>query len=160
MDLKTVTISPPEGYNIIIGMAHFIKTVEDLYEVMISSIQNAKFGLAFCEASGPCLIRHAGNDKELEDYASKKALEIGAGHSFFIAMKNMYPINVLNSIKMIQEVCTLYCATANPLEVLIVETKQGRAIIGVVDGEKPKRIEGPDEIVQRRNFLRNIGYKM
>lgn len=160
MEFETVAVTPPEGGNIIIGMAHFIKTVEDLYEVMVGSVPRARFGLAFCEASGACLVRHTGNDKELEDFAVEAASKIGAGHSFIIAMREAYPINVLNALKMVQEVCTIYCATANPVEVLVAETEQGRAIIGVVDGYKPKGVEGSKEVEERKKFLRDIGYKL
>jgi len=160
LDLKSVKIEPPKDCNTIIGMAHFIKTAEDLYEALVNSIPNIKFGLGFCESSGPCLVRHEGNDVELRQLAAEKAFEIGCGHSFLIFMKNAYPLNVLDKIKKVPEVCTVYAATANPLEVLIGETSQGRGIIGVVDGLKSKGIETNDDITERRKFLRKIGYKL
>ncbi|MEM2123276.1 MAG: adenosine-specific kinase [Candidatus Bathyarchaeia archaeon] len=160
MEFEVVAVKPPEEGNLIIGMAHFIKTVEDLYEVLVSSVPGIRFGLAFCEASGPCLVRHVGNDEHLEGFAVEAASRIGAGHSFIIALRGAYPINVLNSLKMVQEVCTIYCATANPVEVLVAETGQGRAVIGVVDGYKPKGVEGPEEAEERKKFLRGIGYKL
>lgn len=153
-------IKIPEGCNVIIGQSHFIKTVEDLYEAIVNCSPYAKFGLAFCESSGPCLVRHAGNDKELEEIASKNALEIAAGHCFIILMKNAYPINVLNAIKSVPEVCSIYCATANPVELIIAENELGRAILGVIDGYKSKGIENEKEIEERKKFLRKIGYKL
>ncbi|MGD6809597.1 MAG: adenosine-specific kinase [Candidatus Bathyarchaeia archaeon] len=159
MDLKTVKVDPPKDCNIIIGMAHFIKTPEDLYEALVNSVPLIKFGLGFCEASGPCLVRHEGNDEELRRLASEKAFEIACGHSFIIILKNAYPLNVLDKIKKVPEVCTVYAATANPLQVLIAETEQGRGIIGVVDGFKSKGIETQQDIAERRAFLRKIGYK-
>lgn len=160
MDLKTVKIEPPKDCNTILGMAHFIKTAEDLYEALINSVPNIRFGLAFCESSGPCLVRHEGNDDELQRSAAEKAFEIACGHSFLIYIKNAYPLNVLDKIKKAPEVCTIYAATANPLEVVIVETSQGRGIVGVVDGLKSKGIENEDDIKERRQFLRKIGYKL
>ena len=160
MDLKTVKIDPPKDCNTIIGTAHFIKTAEDLYEALINSVPNIQFGLAFCESSGPCLVRHEGNDVELRRLAAEKAFEIGCGHSFLIFIRNAYPLNVLDKIKKVPEVCTVYAATANPLEVLIVETSQGKGIIGVVDGLKSKGIETDGDIVERRAFLRKIGYEL
>ena len=160
MDLKSVKIEPPKDCNTILGMAHFIKTAEDLYEALVNSVPNIKFGLGFCESSGPCLVRHEGNDVELRRLAAEKAFEIGCGHSFLIFIKNAYPLNVLDKIKKVPEVCTIYAATANPLEVLIAETSQGRGIIGVVDGLKSKGIETNDDITERRKFLRKIGYKL
>ena len=160
LDLKTVKIDPPKDCNTILGMAHFIKTAEDLYEALVNSVPNIKFGLGFCESSGPCLVRHEGNDVELRRLAAEKAFEIGCGHSFLIFMKNAYPLNVLDKIKKVPEVCTIYAATANPLEVLIAETSQGRGIIGVVDGLKSKGIETDNDITERRKFLRKIGYKL
>jgi adenosine/AMP kinase len=160
MEFKTVKITPPPDCNLILGMAHFIKTAEDLYEAMVNSVPNIKFGVGFCEASGPCLIRHEGNDAELRRLAAEKALEISCGHSFVIYIKNAYPLNVLDKIKKVPEVCTIYAATANPLEVLVAETEQGRGIIGVVDGYKSKGIESEADIAERRGFLRKIGYKL
>lgn len=160
MEIKSVKIEVPEGCNIILGMSHFIKTVEDLYEALVTSIPGIRFGLGFCESSGPCLVRHAGTDGELEKWAAEKAYEIGAGHSFIVILRGVYPINVLNAVKMVQEVCTVHCATANPIEVLIVETEQGKGIIGVVDGFKSKGIEGGEDVKSRKEFLRRIGYKL
>jgi adenosine/AMP kinase len=141
-------------------MAHFIKTAEDLYEALVNSVPNIKFGVGFCEASGPCLVRHEGNDSELRKLAAEKAFEISCGHSFIIYLKNAYPLNVLDKIKAAPEVCTIYAATANSLEVLVAETEQGRGIIGVVDGNKSKGIEAEADVVERRGFLRKIGYKL
>ena len=160
MELKTVKIDPPKDCNTIVGMAHFIKTAEDLYEALINSVPNIQFGLGFCESSGPCLVRHEGNDPELRRLASEKAFEIGCGHSFLILIKNAYPLNVLDKIKKVPEVCTIYAATANPLEIIVAETAQGRGIIGVVDGLKSRGIETEEDIVERRGFLRKIGYKL
>ncbi len=160
MDIKTVKIDPPKDCNIILGTAHFIKTAEDLYEALVNSVPNIQFGLGFCESSGPCLIRHEGNDVELRRLAAEKAFEIGCGHSFLIFIRNAYPLNVLDKIKKVPEVCTVHAATANPLEVLIAETSQGRGIIGVVDGLKSKGIETDKDIAERRQFLRKIGYKL
>ena len=160
MELKTVKIEPPKDCNTILGMAHFIKTAEDLYEALVNSVPNIQFGLGFCESSGPCLVRHEGNDLELRRLAAEKAFEIGCGHSFLIFIRNAYPLNVLDKIKKVPEVCTVYAATANPLEVIIAETAQGRGIVGVVDGLKSKGIETDKDIVERRQFLRKIGYKL
>ena len=159
MNLTKVKLEFPEEANIILGMSHFIKTVEDLYEVMVNNVPGVKFGLAFCEASQERLIRHTGTDSELEDLAVKNAQAIGAGHSFIIVMKDSYPINVLNAIKNCPEVCRIFCATANPVEVLIAETELGRGILGVVDGLTPLGVEGEAEIKERKEFLRKIGYK-
>ena len=160
VELKTVKIEPPKDCNTILGMAHFIKTAEDLYEALVNSVPNIQFGLGFCESSGPCLVRHEGNNDELRRLASEKAFEVGCGHSFLIFIRNAYPINVLDKIKKVPEVCTVYAATANPLEVLIAETAQGRGIIGVVDGLRSKGIETDSDIAERRVFLRKIGYKL
>jgi adenosine/AMP kinase len=160
VELKTVKIEPPTDCNVILGMAHFIKTIEDLYEALVNAVPNIKFGVGFCESSGPCLIRHEGNDKELREIAARKAFEIGCGHSFIIFLKNAYPINVLDKIKHIPELCTIHAATANPLEIIIAETAQGRGIIGVIDGQKSKGIESEGDIKTRREFLRKIGYKL
>ena len=159
MDFKVVKIQPPPDCNIILGQAHFIKTAEDLYEALVNSVPNIKFGLAFCEASGPCLVRHDGNDEELRRLAAYKALEMGCGHSFIIFLKNAYPLNVLDKLKAVPEVCNIFAATANPLEVLMAETELGRGIIGVVDGCKSKGIESEKDIAERQMFLRKIGYK-
>ncbi len=160
MELKTVKIEPPKDCNIILGMAHFIKTAEDLYEALVNSVPSIKFGLGFCEASGPCLVRYEGNDEELRRLAAEKAFEIACGHSFVIYVKNAYPLNLLAKIRETPEVCTIYAATANPLEVVVAETDQGRGILGVVDGYKSKGIETDKDIAERRSFLRKIGYKL
>ncbi len=159
MELKTVKITSPHDTNFILGQTHFIKSAEDLYEALITSAPAIKFGLAFCEASGKCLIRSEGNDEELIKSAQDNALAIGCGHTFLIFMRNAYPINVLNTVKNVQEVCNIFCATANPVEVVIAETHQGRGILGVIDGEKPKGIEGARDKEERSSFLRTIGYK-
>ena len=160
LDFKIVKIEVPEDCNVILGMAHFIKTVEDLYEALVNAVPNIKFGIGFCESSGPCLVRHEGNDEELRQMAAKKAYKIACGHSFVIFLKNAYPVNVLDKIKNVPEVCTIYAATANPLEVIIVETEQGKGIIGVTDGLKSKGIETEEDIKARKEFLRKIGYKL
>jgi adenosine/AMP kinase len=159
MDIKTVKIEKPEELNLILGHSHFIKTVEDIYETMVNTVPGAKFGLAFCESSGPCLVRYSGTDDDLVELAKKNAYNLSAGHSFIILMKDMFPINVLNAIKNVPEVCRIFCATANPVEVLIAETEQGRGIVGVVDGFKTKGIETEADIKERKEFLRLIGYK-
>ncbi|MFH1502421.1 MAG: adenosine-specific kinase [Candidatus Eisenbacteria bacterium] len=159
MKMHSVPISFPEGSNIIFGQSHFIKTVEDLYEVMVTSAPGARFGVAFCEASGPCLIRREGNDDALVQAATDIAERVGAGHSFVIVMSDAFPINALNAVKACQEVCRVYCATANPVEVLVAETAQGRGVLGVVDGSSPAGVEGPEDASARREFLRTIGYK-
>lgn len=160
MKFKTVKIKVPKDCNVILGMAHFIKTVEDLYEALINAVPTIQFGIGFCESSGPCLVRHEGNDEELGKLASGHALKLGCGHSFIIFMKKAYPINVLDKIKQVPEVCTVYAATANPLEVIIAETSQGRAILGVVDGMKSKGVEEEKDVEERKAFLRKIGYKL
>ena len=159
MEFKAIKINKPEDANIIIGQSHFIKTVEDLYDVLISSSPNISFGLAFCEASGACLIRTEGNDQQLKKLAAQNAQNIGAGHSFVIILGNAFPINVLNAIKNVSEVCRIYCATANALEVIVAQTEQGRGIIGVVDGSSPQGIEVEKDVEWRKEFLRKIGYK-
>ena len=160
LEFKTVKVEPPKDCNVILGMAHFIKTAEDLYEALVNSVPNIKFGLGFCESSGPCLVRHEGNDDELRRLAAEKAFEIACGHTFIVYMKNAYPINLLEKIKNVPEVCNIFAATANPLEIIIAETQQGRGIIGVVDGLKSKGIETNENIKERRAFLRKIGYKL
>jgi len=160
LKLETVKIDFPEGCNIVLGISHFIKTVEDLYEAVVGSVPNAKFGIAFCEASGKCLIRHEGNDEELKTKAMENMFKIGAGHSFLIILRDAYPINILNAVKQVQEVCTILCATSNPVEVVVAETEQGRGILGIIDGFKPKGVEKPEDIVERKEFLRRIGYKL
>ena len=160
VEFTTVKVEVPKDCNVVLGMAHFIKTVEDLYEALVNAVPNIKFGIGFCESSGPCLIRHEGNDEALRRLASEKAYEIACGHSFIIFMKNAYPLNVLDKIKQVPEVCTIYAATANPLEVVVAETGQGRGIVGVVDGLKSKGIENEKDIKARKEFLRKIGYKL
>ena len=160
MELTTVKIEKPEATNFILGQTHFIKTVEDVHETMVTAVPGIKFGLAFCEASGACLVRWSGTDEAMIDLARKNAASLAAGHSFIVFLdEGFFPINVLNAIKMVPEVCQIFCATANPTEVVIAETEQGRAILGVVDGFKPKAIEGDEGIAWRKDFLRRIGYK-
>lgn len=159
MELKNIRLSVPEGANIIVGQSHFIKTAEDLYEVMTSSCPHSKFGVSFCESSGPCLIRVEGNDADLEKTAAENAMSVGAGHTFFVLIKDAFPVNVLNAIKACSEVCHVICATANPLEVIVAETEQGRGVLGVIDGFSPKGIEAEPDVKARREFLRRIGYK-
>lgn len=164
INLKIVEIEKPAETNFVLGQTHFIKSVEDLYETMINSVPNAKFGIAFCEASGACKIRIEGNDQDLKKLAEKNAKSIGAGHSFIIFMEDCFPLNVLNAIKNIPEVCSIYCATANPTKIVIAETKigdeTGRGILGVVDGYVPKGVENKEDIAWRKKFLRDIGYKL
>ncbi|MCM8782539.1 MAG: adenosine-specific kinase [Candidatus Omnitrophica bacterium] len=160
MEFKAVKINKPDDTNVIIGQSHFIKTVEDLYEALIGAVPGIKFGLGFCESSGECLVRVDGNDDELKKAAVENALTIGAGHCFVIILRNAYPINILNAIKNVQEVCNIYCASANPVEVILAETEQGRAVLGIVDGLKPKGVETEDGIKWRKGFLRKIGYKL
>lgn len=160
LKFKIVKVEPPKECNVIVGMAHFIKTAEDLYEALVNAVPNIKFGLGFCESSGPCLVRHEGNDEELRRLAAEKAYEIACGHSFAIFLKNAYPINVLDKVKAVPEVCTIFAATANPLEIIIAETEQGRGIIGVVDGSRSKGIESDENVRERREFVRKIGYKL
>ena len=161
MEFKTVTIEKPENINFILGQTHFIKSVEDLHEAVVSSVPGIRFGLAFCEASGACLVRSSGTDETMLGLARLNALAISAGHSFIIFLgEGFYPINVLNAIKMVPEVCHIYCATANPTQVLIAESDQGRGIMGVIDGFPPKGVEDQQGITWRRNLLRMIGYKL
>jgi adenosine/AMP kinase len=160
MELQSVALTLPEGSNLILGQTHFIKTVEDLYEIMVGTSAQVKFGIAFCEASGPCLIRVAGNDPTLQAAATQNAEAIAAGHSFVILLQDAYPINFLNAIKLCPEVCNIYCATANPVEVIIAQTEQGRGILGVVDGFSPKGVESTDDVRTRQDLLRHIGYKL
>jgi adenosine/AMP kinase len=157
--ISTVEIEKPLELNLILGQTHFIKTVEDIYEALVTSVPGIKFGLAFCEASGDCLIRSDGTDPELVKLAEKNAEKIGAGHSFIIFLRESYPINVLNQIKAVTEVCSIYAATSNPLKVVIAEDGQGRGILGVIDGEKPRGIETEKHKREREEFLRKIGYK-
>ena len=159
MELKVERLEIPEGHNIIFGQTHFIKTVEDLYEIMMGTAPNSRFGIGFCEASGHCLVRGEGNDETLKEMALKSAARIGAGHTFIIVMKDAFPINVLNAVKMCQEVCSLYCATANPVEVILAQTEQGRGVLGVIDGFSPKGIEKEDDVAWRKELLRKFRYK-
>jgi adenosine/AMP kinase len=160
LELKVVRVEAPKDAQLILGTSHFIKSVEDIYEAITNSVPNAKFGIGFCESSGPCLVRGEGNDPELKEQARKNAFVISSGHSFIIFLRDAYPINVLNAIKMIPEVCTIHCATANPVEVIVAETEQGRGILGVVDGLRSKGIETQSDVDERKKFLRKIGYKL
>lgn len=160
MELKTVTIRKPDEINFILGQSHFIKTVEDIHEALVSSVPGIQFGLAFCEASGACLVRWSGTDDAMLALAKENAYALSAGHSFILFLgEGFYPINVLNAIKAVPEVCRIYCATANPTQVILAETEQGRGILGVIDGEKSKGIEDEEGIAWRKGFLRMIGYK-
>ncbi|MFQ5797580.1 MAG: adenosine-specific kinase [Bacteroidota bacterium] len=160
MDLKVVRIEKPEAMNFILGQSHFIKTVEDIHEAVVETVPGMKFGLGFCESSGPSLVRYTGNDGALIEVAKKNALNLGCGHCFILFMENGFPINILNTIKSIPEVCHIYCATANPVDVIVAETDQGRGILGVIDGLKSKGIESDADIKYRKEFLRKIGYKL
>jgi uncharacterized protein len=161
MELKVTPIEKPESLNLILGQSHFIKTVEDLHEALVNSVPNIQFGLAFCEASGPALVRASGSDDALIELARQTALTLGAGHSFVIFLgEGFYPVNVLNAIKATPEVCRIFCATANPVEVILVETDQGRGILGVVDGVSAKGIETEEDVANRKELLRTIGYKL
>jgi uncharacterized protein len=160
MDISTVRFEKPEELNFILGQSHFIKTVEDLHEALVQSSPSLKFGIAFCESSGPRLVRRSGNDQELIDLAVKNANAIGAGHAFVVLLKDGFPINVLNAIKSLPEVCTVYCATANPVEVVVGQTEQGRGILGVIDGGSPLGVENEDDIGERKAMLRRFGYKL
>jgi adenosine/AMP kinase len=160
MELSTVTIENPDELNLILGQSHFIKTVEDLHETLVGSSPSLRFGVAFCEASGKRLVRHSGNDPDLTTLAASNARAIGAGHAFVIFLRDGFPVNVLNAVKQVPEVCRIYCATANPVEVVIGQTDQGRAILGVVDGYTPLGIEGDADIAERTALLRTFGYKL
>ena len=160
MELKVDLIHNPEGFNLILGQAHFIKTVEDLHEALFNAIPDAKFGLAFNEASGDCLVRWSGTDDQLVELARQNMMAIGAGHSFIIFLRGIYPINVLGAVRAVPEVCRIYCATANPVQVIIAQTGQGRGILGVVDGLSPKDVESEVDIANRKQFLRMAGYKL
>jgi len=161
MEIKLVAIEKPEEINFILGQTHFIKSVEDLHEALVNAVPGIKFGLAFCEASGACLVRLSGTDETLVELAKRNALAIGAGHSFIIFLgKGFYPINVLNAVKLVPEVCRIFCATANPTQVVIAESEQGRGILGVIDGFPPKGAEDQEGITWRKNLLRMIGYKL
>ena len=161
MELVVVPVEKPEIVNLILGQSHFIKTVEDLHEALVGTVPGIKFGLAFCEASGPALVRASGTDDELVELAKRNALALGAGHSFIIFLgEGFYPVNVLNAIKAVPEICHIFCATANPVEIILAETEQGRGILGVVDGVKPQGIETDNDVAHRKDFLRAIGYKL
>jgi uncharacterized protein len=158
--ITVVPVTMPDDVNLIFGQAHFIKTVEDLYEALVGSSPHLRFGLAFCEASGPRLVRRAGNDPELVDLAVRHALAIGAGHSFVVLLRDGFPVNVLNQVQAVPEVCGVYCATANPVQVLVAETDQGRGVLGVVDGGAPSGVESDVDERERHQLLRDIGYKL
>jgi adenosine/AMP kinase len=159
MELKLVSIENPEGLNLILGQSHFIKTVEDVHEALVNTVPDIRFGLAFCEASGACLVRHSGTDPKLEELAVRNAEALAAGHSFLVFLGNAFPVNVLQSIVRVPEVCCIFCATANPVQVVVAETDQGRGILGVIDGAPPKGVEDENGIAWRKDFLRKIGYK-
>lgn len=159
MKIESVRVEFPEDANVIIGQSHFIKTVEDIYEAVVGTVPQAKFGVAFCEASGPCLVRVEGNDEQLKKAATDNASRIGAGHTFVLVIRNAYPINILNRLRDVQEVCGIFCATANPLDVIVAGNERGRGIIGVIDGESPKGVEGESDIADRKAMLRKFGYK-
>jgi len=160
LDIKTVKIKKDADMNVIVGQAHFIKTVEDMYEALCASVPGIKFGFAFCEASGACLVRSEGSDEELKKLAVENALNIAAGHTFIIFLKGAYPINILNAIKNLSEVCSVFCATANEVEVIVAQSQLGRGILGVVDGSSPKGVEKEPDIKWRKDLLRKIGYKL
>ncbi|MGC1130290.1 MAG: adenosine-specific kinase [Candidatus Acidiferrales bacterium] len=160
MELLSVRLEIPEGANLILGQSHFIKTAEDLYEVVVNTVPAAKFAVAFNEASGPCLVRVEANDDELRRAAIANARAVGAGHLFVLLVRHAYPINILTRVRDCFEVCSIYCATANPVEVIVAQTAQGRGVMGIVDGEPPKGVEGPEDVRQRRGFVRKIGYKL
>jgi adenosine/AMP kinase len=160
MEFLTVEIEKPEDVNVILGQSHFIKTIDDVYEALVGNSPHLRFGVAFCEASGPCLVRRAGNDEELTALAVANASAIGAGHSFIVFLREGFPVNVLNQLKQVPEVCRIYCATANPVEVIVVQTERGRGIAGVVDGESPRGVETEEDVVARHELLRKIGYKL
>lgn len=161
MELTTVAIEKPETLNFILGQSHFIKTVEDLHEALVNAVPGIKFGIAFCEASGPCLIRCSGTDPAMVELAQRNAQALAAGHSFFVFLgEGFYPINVLNAVKLVPEVCRIFCATANPTQVIVAETEQGRGVLGVIDGFSSKGVEAEDGVAWRKNLLRQIGYKL
>lgn len=160
LEFSLVGLEKPAEVNLILGQSHFIKTVEDIHEAMVNSVPGVKFGLAFCESSGPCLVRASGTDSELLGLAKKNALAISAGHAFLVLIRDAYPINVLNAIKRVPEVCTIFCATANDVQVVVAETEQGRGMLGVIDGARPAGIETPEDVEERKGFLRKIGYKL
>lgn len=160
MELTTIQIAKPEAINVILGQSHFIKTVEDIHEALINTVPGIQFGLAFCEASGKCLVRWSGTNPEMIELAQQNAQTLGAGHTFILFLgEGFYPVNVLNALKQVPEVCRIFCATANPVEVIVAQTAQGRGVLGVIDGASPQGIEGEDDIAWRKGFLRAIGYK-
>ena len=159
MELKSFKIQKPDDINVILGQSHFIKTVEDLHEAMVNAVPGIKFGISFCEASGPCLVRYSGTDSELIELAKRNAINLSVGHCFIVLLRDSYPVNVLNSIKTVPEVCTIFCATQNPVEVIVAESEGGRGILGVIDGFKSKGIETESDIEERKKLLRKIGYK-
>ena len=160
MELTLERIEIPEGCNVIFGQSHFIKTVEDLYEIIIGAVPGAKFGIGFCEASGHCLVRGEGNEDGLKEAAMQSAFQVGAGHTFFIFIRDAFPINILNAVKMCQEVCHIFCATANPLQVVLAQSEQGRGVMGVIDGSSPKGVEKEDGVAWRKELLRKFKYKL
>lgn len=160
MELLTVAVQNPEAHNLIFGQAHFIKTVEDLHEALVNAVPGIRFGVAFCEASGLCLVRVSGTDPALQNLARDNALAVGAGHTFFIFLGNAFPVNVLNAVKQVPEVARIFCATANPVTVVVAQTAQGRGVLGVIDGESPKGVEGEAETAERLALLRKFGYKL
>jgi uncharacterized protein len=160
MELESVAIDKPEDLNVILGQAHFIKTVEDIHEALVGSSPHLRFGVAFCEASGPCLVRRSGNDAELVELATRNAQGIGAGHCFVVFVRDGYPVNVLNQLKQVPEVCSIYCATANPVQVIVAKTELGRGVLGVIDGFAPAGVEGDSDARDRKDLLRTIGYKL
>jgi len=160
MEISTVRFDKPDDLNVIVGQTHFIKSVEDLHEACVNAAPGLRFGIAFCEASGPCLVRWSGNDQELIDVAVRNAQAIGAGHVFVIALREGFPINVLNAVKMVPEVCRIFCATANPLEIVVGQTEQGRGVLGVIDGSSPAGVETEEHIAERKELLRRFGYKL
>ena len=160
MELKLVAIEKPEDVNLILGQSHFIKTVEDLHEALVGAVPGIRFGLAFCESSGPALVRWTGTDEELVALARTTMLELGAGHAFLILLRDAFPINVLPAVRAVQEVCQIYCATANPVQVVVAETEHGRGIMGVIDGLRSKGIEGEQDVADRKSLLRRFGYKL
>jgi adenosine/AMP kinase len=160
MDLHMISIEKPEGVNFILGQSHFIKTVEDVHEALIGSVPGIEFGVAFCEASGPSLIRYSGTSDEMIELAKKNALNLSAGHTFILFLGNVFPINVLNAVKMVPEVCHIFCASANPVQVIVAETEQGRGVLGVIDGDKSKGVEKEEDIADRLALLRKFGYKL
>ena len=159
LEIKSVRMEFPGDANIIVGQSHFIKTVKDIYEAVATTVPQAKFGLAFNESSGACLTRSEGNDATLRDAAVRNAQALSAGHTFVLLLQNAYPINVLNALRNVPEVCTIFCATANPVEIIVAESEQGRGVLGVIDGSSPKGVEGPSDVTWRRDLLRKIGYK-